>query len=124
MLSYRTFQRLYDGEYEWILEEYGVASDLSEAAIASGVFKSSGRGVIYKNIEMAYSATVDNTWVLHKDSKEWEKDKENKVILTDDGKNKLKDKFSQLRHASESDFAEKWSELFLVLIYSISNFFF
>ena len=112
MLSYRTFQRLYDGDYEWILEEYGVASDLSEAAIASGVFKSSGRGVIYKNIEMAYSATVDNTWVLHKDSKEWEKDKENKVILTDDGKNKLKDKFSQLRHASESDFAEKWSELF------------
>ena len=24
MLSYRTFQRLYDGDYEWILEEYTI----------------------------------------------------------------------------------------------------
>ena len=107
MLRFKTFQRLYDGDYVELCEMYGVKNEsemLLETAMSSVE--------LGKYMEVAINVTQNNTWKIENKStlknKHHNGTKGDEIILTDDGQEFLLDALVDMRDTSDSEWQGKF----------------
>ena len=111
MLRFKTFQKLYDGDYVDLCELYGVKNEsemLLETAMSSVE--------LGKYMEVAINVTQNNTWKLENKStlknKHHNGKRGDEIVLTVQGQEFLLDALVDMRDTSDSEWQGKFDGYF------------